>query len=278
MLFRILTALMLVMFVGCASNQKKELTPAQKRAKLYYNQGTRDLVAQDYTKALTNLMEAAALDPKSSEIQNNLGMAYYFKNSRSKAVAHIKRSLELNPKNTDAKLNLASIYMTANKLELAEEIYLNILQDLTYQGQHRTHYNLGLIQLKRGRKDLAINQFNESLKVFPEYCPASYKLGEISYQAKSYKRALKLFKDASIGTCYNDVQPLRGTINALIKLERYPEAILALKDMQERFAMTEHESYARRTLLKVKALQSKGDEKTQSYSKNFSGEINSVDF
>ncbi len=105
---------------SCASQNKKELSSAQKKAKLYFSQGTRNLVAQDYTKALSNLMEAVALDPDNSEIHNNLGMAYFFKNSRQKAVAHIKRSIQLDHKNTDAKLNLATIYMNEGNLSQAE--------------------------------------------------------------------------------------------------------------------------------------------------------------
>jgi len=265
-------------FAGCASQGKKELTPAQKKAKLYFGQGTRDLVTKDYTKALSNLMEAVALDPENSEIHNNLGMAYFFKNSPSKAQAHIKRAIQLNNKNTDAKLNLATIYMNEGKLAQAEGLYNEILEDLTYGGQHRTHYNLGVIELSRKNQMAAKSQFNKSLGVNPNYCPAHYKLAEMSYSERNYISSLKQYKEASMGTCYNDPKPLHGQIKSLIQLKRYPDALAYLKDMQERFAMTKYESYARRAIMKVKAMQAKEDKTNQFYSKNLEGERKAVDF
>lgn len=265
-------------FTSCASNTKKELSPAEKKAKLYFGQGTRDLVSQDYTKALSNLMEAVALDPDNSEIHNNLGMAYYFKKSHAKAVAHIKRAIQLDGKNTDAKLNLATIFMSQGKLPQAEGLYNQILSDLTYGGQHRTHYNLGVIELARKNHVAARKQFDKALEVNPNYCPAHFKLAEMSYAEKNYVTALKQYRDASMGTCYNDPKPLHGQIKSLIELKRYPDALAYLKDMQERFAMTKYEAYARRAIMKVKAMQAKDDKTNQFYSKNLKGERKAVDF
>lgn len=273
--------------VACSSTAKKELTPAQKRAKLYYNQGTRDLVSQDYTKALTNLLEASSLDPENSDIHNNLGMAYYFKKSSSRAISHIKKAIDLNPKNTDAKLNLATIYMAQNSLSQAESLYRQILEDLTYEGQQRTHYNLGVINLARKQEKLAIKEFKTALEIDPNYCPAHFKMAEMAYEKMDYKKALRGYRDAGMGTCVKNPEPVHGQIESLIKLERYPAALEKLQDLQERFAMTKYESYARATIKKVKALQArkhaspalnKEEQKSQSYSKRIDGEIKAVDF
>ena len=278
-LFTVLTLpLMALVLASCAGNAKKELTPTEKKAKLYFNQGTRDLVAKDYTKALTNLLEAASLAPENSDVHNNLGMAYYFKKSNQRAITHIKKAIALNPKNTDAKLNLATIYMASDLTSQAETLYLQILEDLTYEGQHRTHYNLGLIELAKKNNIQAAKRFQMALQVSPEYCPAHFKLAEISYNAHKYAKAFDQYREAGMGTCYNNPEPLHGQIESLIKLGRYPEAISKLKDMQERFAMTKYESYARRTIMKVKAMQAKGEDNTQSFSRNIGGEIKAVGF
>lgn len=278
MFSKIFTTLALLLVFGCAGNAKKELSPAEKKAKLYYNQGTRDLVTKDYTKALTNLLEAASMDPDNSDIHNNLGMAYYFKKSSSRAMAHIKKAIQLDPKNTDAKLNLATIYMAEGSLSQAEGLYRQILEDLTYQGQQRTHYNLGVIELGRKNPLAASSQFNKALEIDPNYCPAHFKLAEISYKNGNYTKALDRYKDAGMGTCTNSPEPLHGQIETLVQLGRYPAALERLKEMQERFAMTKYETYARRTIMKVKALQAKGDEDSQSFTKNFNEEIKAVGF
>ena len=59
-------------------NGNKE-SAREKKTKLYYGQGTEMLVKKEYSKALEYLLEAQKLDPKDSEIQNNLGMAYFSK-------------------------------------------------------------------------------------------------------------------------------------------------------------------------------------------------------
>ncbi len=103
-------------------------------------------------------------------------------------------------------------------------------------------------------------------------------MAEISFEKRNYIGALKQYRDASMGTCYNDPKPLHGQIKSLIQLKRYPDALAALKDMQERFAMTKYEGYARRAIMKVKALQAKDDKTNQFYSKNLKGERKAVDF
>ena len=263
---------------GCGSSSTKELAPAQKKAKLYYNQGTNNLIAKDYTKALKNLLEAASLDPENSDIHNNLGMALFFKKSHERAIRHVKRAIELDPKNTDAKLNLASIYLQNNSLTQAESLYKNILEDLTYEGQHRTHYNLGLLALRRDNPNKAVADFKKALAVNPSYCPAHFKLAEIAFKRGAFKRAFNSYKEAGMGVCYNNPEPLLGQIQSLIKLNRFSEALLKLDDMQERFAMTKYEAIARRTILKVKALQSKKDHSSQVFSQRVPEAVNSLDF
>ncbi|MEX0799393.1 MAG: tetratricopeptide repeat protein [Bacteriovoracaceae bacterium] len=273
-----LFAAVLSVNIACSSQSKKELSPAQKKAKLFYNHGTRNLISQDYTQALKNLKQAASLDPENSDIHNNLGMAYYFKKSEKKAELHIKKAVKLNPQNTDAKLNLASIHLKNNSLAEAERLYNNILEDLTYEGQHRTYYNLGVVALKRNNTARAIENFNKSLEVSAGYCPAHFKLGELAYKKGRYSAAFKSYKEAGMGTCYENPEPFLGQIESLIKMNRFSDALVKLEDMQERFAMTKYEALARRTMQKVKALQAKKEDNAQVYSKKLDSSIQSLDF
>tara|TARA_Y100000780_G_scaffold230853_1_gene254129 strand:- start:111884 stop:112720 length:837 start_codon:yes stop_codon:yes gene_type:complete len=273
-----LLALGILFLSSCSSNPKNELSPTEKKAKLYYNQGTRDLVSEDYTSALKNLMEAVALDPDNSQIHNNLGMAYWFKKSEPRAIRHIKKAIELDQKNTDARLNLASIYLEKKSYAKAKALYEKILEDLTYEGQHRTHYNLGIIELAQGKNTQAYQKFKLALEIDPDYCPAHFKIAQMAYESRHYEKAYRSFKDASMGVCYNNPEPLLGQIKSLLKMKRYSEALLKLTDMQERFAMTKYESIARRTIMKVKALQSKQERSGQVYSQKMESPVKSLDF
>ena len=92
------------------SNLKKPSSPDKKKAQLYFDQGTAELVNKRYTQALEYLLKAQELNPDDTRIFNNLGMSYYFKGKREKALTYLKRSVELDKRNSDARNNLAGIF------------------------------------------------------------------------------------------------------------------------------------------------------------------------
>jgi type IV pilus assembly protein PilF len=195
----------LLMLTSCATQvgQSKE----ERKAEIYYQQGTSNLVKRNFTRALKDLLEAAKLNPKDSGIQNNLGMAFYFKKNVSKAKQHIIRSLELDPANTDARSNLASIYMEQGDYQNATLQYSKILKDLTYEKQFKTYYNLGIMSLKTRNNKRAVSYFTKSIEENKNYCPSHFQLGMIKYKAGYYKQSLVDFKNATKGVCVNNPAP-----------------------------------------------------------------------
>jgi type IV pilus assembly protein PilF len=112
--------LMSVLFIvtSCASDDvNRELTIDEKKAELYYDQGTSELIQKNYSQALNNLLKAKELRPLDSKVRTNLGMAYYFKEQVQLAVSELKEAIKLDTKNSDAKLNLATIYFETGKIK-----------------------------------------------------------------------------------------------------------------------------------------------------------------
>lgn len=256
--------------ISCSSNSQK-VSLKEKRAKIFYGQGTRNLVDKEYTKALKNLLEANSLVNNDSKIHTNLGMAYYFKKNKTLAISHLKRAIELDNKNSDAKLNLATIYMEQNKLDLAEKNFNDILKDLVYEQQFRTYYNLGVLELKRGELTKAITYFKSSININENYCPAFFQLGKIAYGKGHYKHAFKMYHEASMGVCYNNAEPHYMQALSLIKLKRYADATAKLEEMTEKFALTKYEAMARRALVKISELKDqkfKQQMKAENYKRN----------
>ena len=93
---------------------------AKVKTKLYYGQGTEMLVKKEYSKALEYLLEAQKLDPKDSEIQNNLGMAYFSKKRSEKGKISFIKAVELDPKNSNARNNYASILFREGNLQRSQ--------------------------------------------------------------------------------------------------------------------------------------------------------------
>lgn len=223
----------LFMLASCASRQS-ELK--HKQAGIYFGAGTQSLMERQYTDALKNLLKANELDPDNAEILNNLGMAYYFKGERDMAIKYLSQSLEIDENNSDAKLNLASIHYKDGDVENAEKIYKQVLKDLTYDKQARTLYNLGVIELQNKKNTVgAENYFKKSIKEDDNYCPSYYQLGLIQYKRRQFNSALRNFKEAGMGTCYDAPAPHYYQAMTLIELRRYEEARIKLDDIDTRF-------------------------------------------
>jgi type IV pilus assembly protein PilF len=225
---------MLFLTLSCAS--RKDADSMSKEAALHFGAGTQSLMNKHYTDALTSLLEANRLYPNSSEILNNLAMAYYFKGEKDFAVKTLEKSIKLNPENSDARINLASIYLKDNNVDKAEEMYEKILRNLTYDKQARTYYNLGLIQFEN-RKNLvkAEEYFQKSINEDENFCPSWHYLGVLKYKKGKYIDALKNFRESTMGTCQSNPVSYYYQALTMVELRRYDEARMKFDEVENRF-------------------------------------------
>lgn len=245
-----------MIFITSCASRKTELRT--KQANLYYGAGTQSLMNKDYTDALKNLLEADKLDPENPEILTNLAMAYYFKNEKKTAIDYLNKVLEIDENNSDARMNLGSIYYKDGRYADAEKIYKQVLKDLTYERQARTLYNLGMLEIE-ARKNVvgAENYFKKSIKEDDNYCPSYYQLGLIQYNRRQFSSALKNFKEASMGPCYDVAAPHYYTALSLIALGRYVDARVKLDEIDTRFKKSVFAVKARAKVLEIDELENK---------------------
>jgi type IV pilus assembly protein PilF len=234
-LFTYLSLIFTMFVLVSCSSSKNELTAEQSKADLFYSRGTQALVDKDYTTALDNLIKAHQLNPDDSSILNNLGMAYYLKGKPKEAMNYIQQALKKSPKNSDARNNLASIYYATGNFAEAKKEWIKVREDLVYQHQYRTYYNLALISLKEGSHREAIDYLNNSVKENSEYCAAYFKLGEISLINNAYNQALKHFQDAAKGTCHTAAAPVYQQGLVYLKLGKYDLAINKFQETRSQF-------------------------------------------
>lgn len=233
-----LMALLVLAISSCSSNQLKDQTPEEKKAEVYYGQGTNELVKKNYAQALTYLLRSKELNPNDTKTRNNLGMAYYFREQIELAEQELKAAIKLDEKNTDAHLNLGSIYMEKNRLKEARIQFEYALKDLTFPNQYRNYYNLGLLSLKEGDRREAFDYLAKSVKEKLDYCPAHYKLGEMYAEEFRYKQAYDAFKESGKGTCVSDPAPQYQQAMALLNLNRTTEAKRKFQEVMEKFSST----------------------------------------
>lgn len=228
--------LIIVVFLalGCASGNKGK-SEKQKKADLYFSHGTSNLQDKKYTEALSNLMKAATYTPDDSRIQNNLGMAFYFKKDKNQAIHHIKKAIELDEKNYDAYVNLASIYYNDNNFRAAEKYYQKVRKALTYKAQYRVLYNLSLIEFKRGNSIKTLEYLEQAITENSEYCPAYYLRGRVLETQRKFKEAYDAYRKSYHGSCYNSPAPHYKAAVMLAKEGEFLQARLKFNEVMERF-------------------------------------------
>ena len=258
----------LIALASCASNELAEKTPDQKKAELYYGEGTNDLVTKNYSQALINLIKARDLTPDDSQIRNNLGMAYYFREQPTFAEKELLKAIDLDKKNSDAKVNLGSIYMEKNRNEEARKLFEEVLNDLTYTNQFRNYYNLAILSLKIGDRKEAFDYLNKSVKERDDYCQGHFKLGELYTEEFKFNEALREFKESSKGTCVKEPAPHYQQALALMSLSRFDDARVKLKDIIQKFPKTRFYSLANIQLKKIAE-----EIKEQTLTKSFQTEV-----
>lgn len=231
-----LTLLVFVLFfVSCSSSKLKNQTPEEKKAEIYYGQGTSELVAKNYSEALNYLTKAREFNPLDSRIRNNLGMTYFFKNQEELAKEQFKKAISLDEKNSDARMNLGSLYLAGKHYKEAKEQFEKVLEDLTFQNQFRNYYNLALVALVEGDRSSAFQYLFKSIGEKNDYCSAHFKLGELYFEEYRFQKALESFKESGKGTCVNEPAPHYQQAMTLLSLNKPIEAKLKFKEIIEKF-------------------------------------------
>ncbi len=247
----IIAGLLLALASCSSSSTDQELSESEKKSEIYFNQGTQELQEGRYTDALGNLLKAHGYKPDSSTVNNNLGMAYFFKGKKDKAIEHLEKSISLDPKNSDAKNNLASIMYHKGNFKRAKELYLEVSEDLVYKLQFRVKYNLALIAVKEGRNGEASKLLNESLEANKDYCPAHFLLGKIEASQGRNEKAMQHLSEAASGTCTSSPAPLMAHAKLLEKSHDYEKARLKYREIRDRFPASEEATVANQRLKEI---------------------------
>jgi Tfp pilus assembly protein PilF len=238
----------LLIAFGCSSTKKKEQA---KLSEMHYGYGTEALVSKNYTEAISHLLKASVLDPKNTEVHNNLGMAYYFKGDLAMAESHIQKAITLDEKNTDALSNLASLRFEKGDIAGAEKLYKQCLKDLTYEKTPRIYFNLSLVEMRKGNGGQSEAYLQLALKEDETYCPAWFQMGQIEYKNRQLKTALKSFRQAGMGACVNDPAPLYWQGVVMAELGDFIGARMKLDEVETRFARTTYGAMAREKISRL---------------------------
>lgn len=184
---------------SCLNRVRREL------ARLYLTGG-------EYGKALGVLkkfQKVSAAARRSPEINNLIGVAYYYEERYDEARFYFKRALTLDPTLKTALFNIGSInrrllhlnaaraYQKAKDYEKALEEYVNLLWVSPNFVNGR--YRLGLLYLQMGRPGDAMREFRRSYNINPRHRQAHLilkSMGDIEAERGDFIKAVEHYSAA----------------------------------------------------------------------------------
>ena len=126
----------------------------------YYNIGNSLFARSRYKKAIRCWLKTAELEPSHPQINYRIAQAYWSEGDRQHGHEHFLAELRGNPGQIDVILDFGLFLLEADDIESAKE------------------------------------KFNRILELKPDFAPALFYLGEITFDNEEYERAVKLFNQA----------------------------------------------------------------------------------
>jgi len=132
-------------------------------------------------EAIPEFQQAIELEPAFADAYNKLGAALASRGRLDEAIENFSKAIEVNPTYSSAHANLGSAYEQQGRLIEAITEYALAIQstaDTTMAAQ--THFKLGRLLAKTGKRKEAAENFKEALRLKPDFAQAQQALNNIT--------------------------------------------------------------------------------------------------
>jgi tetratricopeptide (TPR) repeat protein len=194
--------------MGCTALIDSSSATAKSRAIAYNNRGNAYIAKGDYDRAILDYNESIKLNADYARAFNNRGVAYQKKGDHDRAIKDFDEAIRLKPDNASAFVNRAKTYWSTGEYDRSardygEAIRLKPTLEAVWNGRcwiyaimgeleaaladcnealrlERSAATLdsrGLIHLKMGKWDLAIDDYSSALRLDPKLAGSLYGRG-----------------------------------------------------------------------------------------------------
>ncbi len=155
-----------------------ELNPQSFDAR--HHLGFMDMVEERYETAESNFRRCLDIDPENPICAYNLGRTYLLTGRCEEAIQQFITTLRAGDTEVapDARENLGASYEQCAKKDGAIKTFLDRIKKDPGNPTH--HFDLGNIYADKGLLDQASNEWENTVKLDPMYCPAYYKLSQVA--------------------------------------------------------------------------------------------------
>jgi tetratricopeptide (TPR) repeat protein len=192
------------------------------------NRGAAYLALGQYQQAIEDFNEAIRLTTNYDIAYNNRGLAYYRLGQYNLAIKDFNEAINLKPDYIDAYKNRASAYAKLGKRQPAEDV-VNHYNELTQLKPNPAgalaYVNRANAYIELGRYQNALADYNEAIRLKPDYADAYYDRGTAYARYGQCKLAIEdLNKAISLKNNFAKAYNNRGLIFA--RLNQYQNAII----------------------------------------------------
>jgi tetratricopeptide (TPR) repeat protein len=186
-----------------------EMNPNNFNAR--HHLGFMDLVEQRFESAEQNFKRCLEIDPENPVCSYNLGNTYLKTARCADAIQAFIGALRGNggtesEVSIGARQNLGVAYELCAKNDGAIKEFLDKIK--SDPGNPTHHFDLGNIYAEKGLPDQAVNEWENTAKLDPRYCPAYYELAMYANKTLDTSLTIKRCQDfVSCGTEVNKDQP-----------------------------------------------------------------------
>ena len=147
----------------------------------------------DWQNNLTLWKKTVLTNPENSRAHDNLGFTYDHRGMEEKALAEFETAVALQKDNFRALANLGVSYAKAGRYNESLEVLQKSLQFREY---HKTYDKLGLIYVRLGDLDKAIESFRSAIRINSRYAKAYNDLGTVYGRLGKFDLAMQSFNEA----------------------------------------------------------------------------------
>jgi len=168
---------------------------AQKQEAVYFeNLGLANERLSLSAEAEAAYEKSIALDTKTGNSLNRLGVFYYNQLQDEKAIEYYKKALEREPENATYLQNLAYAYESSLQYEAAKNVYNQMVAaDPT---NDNAYYRLALIAQYDKNYSVALNTITEALKIQPDNIAYLKTAGTAQENLNNYSGAIEIYETA----------------------------------------------------------------------------------
>ncbi len=117
-------------------------------------------------EAVSLLLQAIAVDPKSAQAYFQLGLLYAKQKEYPKAIEAYGKAADLNPRLPDTFFNLGYVYAVTKEYPKAEQMYARVAA-LEPPYLDEALFNLAIVQDKQGKRQGAIESLERAVRINP---------------------------------------------------------------------------------------------------------------